>query len=152
MSIAYISGHLKLSEQEFAEHYEPKIQEAAKRGDSFIVCDARGADTMAQKYLYEIGVENVTVYHMFDKPRNNKYHFPTKGGFKSDEDRDKAATYASDYDIAWVRPGREESGTAKNLYRRKEKDKGRTSTYWDMSPQEQWDEDKRLGILDWDGN
>tara|TARA_Y100000310_G_C20701093_1_gene829958 strand:+ start:5269 stop:5748 length:480 start_codon:yes stop_codon:yes gene_type:complete len=28
---------------------------------------------------------------------------------------------------------------------------GRSSNYWQMSPQDQWDEDKRLGILDWDG-
>ena len=34
----------------------------------------------------------------------------------------------------------------------KEKEKGRSSTYWEMSPSEQWAEDKRLGILDWDGN
>ena len=33
----------------------------------------------------------------------------------------------------------------------KEKAKGRSSTYWEMSPSEQWSEDKRLGILDWDG-
>jgi hypothetical protein len=34
----------------------------------------------------------------------------------------------------------------------KEKAKGRSSDYWEMSPEEQWAEDKRLGILDWDGN
>ena len=34
----------------------------------------------------------------------------------------------------------------------KEKTKGRSTDYWDMNPRDQWDEDKRLGILDWDGN
>jgi hypothetical protein len=34
----------------------------------------------------------------------------------------------------------------------KEKAKGRSSGYWDMSPEDQWAEDKMLGILDWDGN
>lgn len=34
----------------------------------------------------------------------------------------------------------------------KERDKGRSEGYWDMSPEDQWAEDKRLGILDWDGN
>ena len=34
----------------------------------------------------------------------------------------------------------------------KEKAKGRSSTYWVMDAREQWSEDKRLGILDWDGN
>lgn len=34
----------------------------------------------------------------------------------------------------------------------KEKAKGRSTDYWQLSNQDQWDEDKRLGILDWDGN
>lgn len=29
---------------------------------------------------------------------------------------------------------------------------GRSSIYPIMTPQEQWDEDKRIGILDWDGS
>ncbi len=29
--------------------------------------------------------------------------------------------------------------------------KGRSSTYYEMTVEEQWAEDKRLGILDWDG-
>jgi len=33
----------------------------------------------------------------------------------------------------------------------KERDKGRSEDYWQMTSQEQWEEDKRLGILDWDG-
>jgi hypothetical protein len=28
----------------------------------------------------------------------------------------------------------------------------RSANYWDMSSEEQWQEDKRLGILDWDGD
>jgi len=34
----------------------------------------------------------------------------------------------------------------------KERQKGRSENYWQMSPREQWDEDKLLGLLDWDGN
>lgn len=33
----------------------------------------------------------------------------------------------------------------------KEREKGRSSTYYNMTPEEQWAEDKRLGILDWNG-
>lgn len=29
--------------------------------------------------------------------------------------------------------------------------KKRSPNYFDMSAEEQWEEDKRLGILDWDG-
>lgn len=123
MSTAYISGHLKISKEEFEHHYKLKIDEAIKQGDDFVICDAHGVDAMAQMYLAEQfktpATAPVRVYHMFDKPRNNM-GFKTVGGYKSDEDRDKACTYASNYDIAWVRPGREESGTAKNIQRRKE--------------------------------
>ena len=34
----------------------------------------------------------------------------------------------------------------------KERLKGRSENYWQMSSESQWAEDKRLGILDWDGN
>ena len=64
--------------------------------------------------------QNVVVFHMFDNPRNNAGGFSTAGGFKNDKERDAAMTNNSDADIAWVRPGREKSGTAKNLSRRKQ--------------------------------
>lgn len=32
-----------------------------------------------------------------------------------------------------------------------EKQIGRSSDYWQLSAKEQWAEDKRKGILDWDG-
>jgi hypothetical protein len=56
--------------------------------------------------------------HMFTSPRNNLGGFPTRDGFDSDAEHDRALTEASDRDIAWVRPGRERSGTARNLARR----------------------------------
>ncbi len=118
MKTAFVSGHLTITEDEFYDYYGTPITAALANNHKFVVGDARGLDSIVQKYLFEVGVKDVTVYHMFDKPRNNKYNFPTIGGFKSDEERDAAMTAASDYDIAWVRPGRENSGTAKNLMRR----------------------------------
>ena len=113
----FISGHLSLTKDEFDQHYKPHIDKAIKRGDSFVVGDAKGADKMAQEYL--LGkTDNVTVYHMITRPRNNA-GFKTKGGYKSDRERDIAMTNNSDNDIAWVRPGRELSGTQQNLNRRK---------------------------------
>ena len=118
--IAYISGHLDVTPDEFREHYIPKIEEALGDFHHFVVGDARGADAMAQSFLNGFCFDDeVTVFHMFDKPRNNLGKFKTQGGFKSDTERDEAMTKASDYDIAWVRPGREKSGTAKNIARRK---------------------------------
>ena len=112
----FISGHLSLTDAEFNEHYRSAIDEALSRGDTFVVGDARGADTIAQNYL--LGrTQAVVVYHMFTEPRNNA-GFKTIGGFKTDEERDKQMTADSDHDIAWVRPGRERSGTQKNIDRR----------------------------------
>lgn len=49
--VNYISGHLSLTDEEFALHYQPSIDAALSRGESLVVGDARGADTMAQNYL-----------------------------------------------------------------------------------------------------
>lgn len=129
--IAYISGHLDLKVEEFDEHYGPQITEACQRGDSFVVGDARGADMMALQSLLSRRPVSVTLYHMLENPRTSRnvlmsiadlLNLKIIGGFQSDEERDAAMTAASDYDIAWVRPGREKSGTAKNLARRIKKD------------------------------
>ncbi|ABC29376.1 hypothetical protein HCH_02576 [Hahella chejuensis KCTC 2396] len=115
-AVYFISGHLDLTPQEFEQHYAPAIDQALENQASFVIGDARGADKLAQDYLY--GKSNaVTVYHMFDTPRNNP-GFPTRSGFTSDNQRDKQMTADSTCDIAWVRPGREKSGTARNLARR----------------------------------
>ncbi len=116
MRTAFISGHLDLTQDEFDREYIPLIEKALLQGDKFVIGDARGADTIAQKYLSQFnGWTNVTIYHMFESPRNNVGNYKTVGGFKNDSERDCNLTYCSDYDIAWVRPGRENSGTAKNL-------------------------------------
>jgi hypothetical protein len=94
----------------------PLLQKAIVNGCSFVVGDSCGTDTMAQEFLSK-SLSLVTVYHMFDSPRNN-CGFKTISGFQSDKERDTAMTTDSDGDIAWVRPGREKSGTAKNLRRR----------------------------------
>jgi len=117
MTTYFISGHLDLTRAEFAEHYEPAIKKAWGTGGDFVVGDAQGADLLAQGSLKDLCAD-VVVYHMFTEPRNCKGH-PTKGGFKTDDERDAAMTAASQRDIAWVRPGRERSGTARNIARRK---------------------------------
>lgn len=116
--IFFISGHLDLTEQEFQDHYVPQIELALRVAHPFfVVGDAKGADRMAQDYLKSREVRDVIVFHMFESPRYN-VGYGTQGGFKTDEERDSAMTLGSNLDIAWVRPGREKSGTAKNLGRR----------------------------------
>ncbi|MEO1432647.1 MAG: hypothetical protein AAFV71_26950 [Cyanobacteria bacterium J06633_8] len=114
--INFISGHLDLTPAEFNEYYRQKIENALLNNQGFVVGDARGADTLAQQYL--LGkTKAVVVYHMFESPRNNA-GFPTYGRFQSDAERDEQMTRDSHQDIAWVRVGREKSGTQKNLDRR----------------------------------
>ncbi|MGB6300703.1 MAG: hypothetical protein WBF90_31630 [Rivularia sp. (in: cyanobacteria)] len=114
--INFISGHLDLTQGEFEEYYRHKIDNALAQNQSFVVGDARGANTLAQQYLFG-KTKAVVVYHMFESPRNNA-GFPTRGGFQSDGERDEQMTRDSEQDIAWVRFGREKSGTQKNLHRR----------------------------------
>jgi len=117
----FVSGHLDLTQEEFDEHYKTRLMAAVYEGAMFVVGDARGCDVMAQKFLQGIGAlmaGPVIVFHMLERPRNNPCLYEARGGFKTDEERDAAMTSASDADIAWVRPGRETSGTAKNLKRR----------------------------------
>ena len=112
----FISGHLDLTQAEFDEHYRHQIDNALKKNQSFVVGDAKGADTLAQQYLFS-KTKAVVVYHMFESPRNNA-GFPTRGEFQSDAERDEQMTRDSHKDIAWVKPGRKKSGTQKNLDRR----------------------------------
>jgi hypothetical protein len=116
--VNYVSGHLDLTSTEFEAHYRPAIEAALARGEAFVVGDARGTDAITQSYL--LGKTTaVVVYHMFTSPRNNA-GFQTRGGFTADAERDAQMTADSDQDIAWVRPGREKSGTQKNLDRRQQ--------------------------------
>lgn len=119
MKIAFVSGHLDLTPEEFLEHYIPKIDLGIEQDHHFIMGDAKGADTMAMNYLYQKSLsERVTIYHMFTSPRNYVEGARKCGGYKTDDERDHAMTAFSDYDIAWVRQGREKSGTQKNIDRR----------------------------------
>jgi hypothetical protein len=119
--VVFISGHLDLTRDEFDAHYRPALDRYMALPDTvdFVVGDARGCDQMAQEYLaHHAPAPPVTVFHMFVAPRHNAGTFAISGGFTSDGERDAAMTAASSVDLAWVRPGREKSGTAKNLARR----------------------------------
>ena len=119
----FISGHRDVTEEEFDHYYGLHIYKAAANNAEFVIGDYEGVDKMAMDLLWGWRLNNVlpdikvTVYHMFDSPRNNP-GWPTVGGFQTDEERDAAMTAASDRDIAWVRPGKERSGTAQNIARR----------------------------------
>lgn len=123
--VYFISGHRDITEEEFKEYYVPQLEDILQFGESciqFVVGDYCGVDIIAQKWLLEHlnDKSKVTVYHMYDKPRNYaSKKFKTKGGYRNDIERDSAMTEISDIDIAWIRKGKEGSGTAQNILRRK---------------------------------
>lgn len=120
----FISGHRDITEEEFEINYKLAIDYALYENPNakFVVGDYCGVDIMAQNYLMDsllLEPNRVTVYHMFDSPRNkNEKIVKTKGGFTSDEERDAAMTMASSKDIAFVRDHTKISGTGSNLLRR----------------------------------
>lgn len=118
--IYFISGHRNITKEDFEKYYIKKIDNiiAKDKDFSFVVGDYYGVDIMAQTYLVEAHLaDRVTVYHMFDKPRNlAKGIARTVGGFKSDEERDSAMTNNSDFDILYI--DHSPSGTEQNLLRR----------------------------------
>ena len=127
--IYFVSGHRDLSYEDFEKYYIPKI-EAAIREDleaEFVVGDCDGVDKYAIDYIYEEYFVPLTIYHMFDTPRNapkelgkdpNSEGVYFRGDFTSDEERDSAMTKISDFDIAFVKDNRWDSGTAQNIKRR----------------------------------
>lgn len=118
MTTYFISGHRNITNEEWEKYYVPRIIQAIEEPDArFVIGDYHGVDMIAQQFLFDKGITNVIVYHMFDNPRNNA-GFPTCGGFETDEERDASMTNNSDIDIAWVREGAYHSGTAQNLKRR----------------------------------
>ena len=121
-----ISGHRDISSTEFSEQYAHQLIDLVLKGYSFVVGDCNGVDYASQKLLETCGATDVTIYHMKDEPNFYVEGFTTIGGFKSDVDRDFAMTLTSDEDLAWVRKGKERSGTAQNIYRRGVKAQGVT--------------------------
>ncbi len=122
---AFISGHLNLTPQQFELWYVPAILRAIEAGHSFVVGDAPGADEMAQNFLAEHGVVDVTVVWCanYIAPRNfpdRNYchrHWDKLARGRSQKEKDRVMTLMSDYDIAVS--FRKGSGTANNIHRRK---------------------------------
>lgn len=132
----FISGHRDITEEEFNKHYVPLLVEIlnSNRYASFVVGDCKGVDKMAMDFLSNAaknGNIKLTIYHMFDSPRVTPGDIPIKyidtifngsvkfkGGYTTDLERDTAMTNDSHIDVAWIRPGRNTSGTAQNIKRR----------------------------------
>lgn len=57
----FVSGSYSINR--LPEEVKGLIDKCAERGDVFLVGDCKGADTVLQGYLAQIGCKNVEVYH-----------------------------------------------------------------------------------------
>lgn len=120
----FISGHGDITNDEFEFYYQDALNDIVSTVDDckFVVGDFQGVDILSQNYLIDVlqvDPTRITVYHMFDTPRNiHEKITHTQGGFKTDEERDEAMTRNSIADIAFVRTNKKISGTAENILRR----------------------------------
>lgn len=119
----FISGHRDVTHSDFIKYRTVLSEIIEKTPDAlFVVGDYHGSDIFAQNYLIdelEINPNQITVYHMFDEPRNvNPKITNLVGGFQTDEERDFAMTSVSFKDVAFVKDHTKMSGTAQNILRR----------------------------------
>lgn len=130
--VAFISGHIDITPAQFSRQYSSFLDDAIRRGDSFVLSNAGGVDTLALAYLRSNGVSpsRVTIYMHTPRPnrklnatqvrvnnmrlgaeveemyRREGYNMKIVHGYHTE--RDAAMTEESDYDILWVR-GEEET-------------------------------------------
>ena len=118
--IYFISGHRNITDEEFLMHYAPKILDALRDPNAeFVVGECDGVDIMAQQFLNGlINKNDLTVYHIGDKPINISGDWKTRGGYNDHIHRDSIMTKESDIDIFWIREWGQNSGTEQNIIRR----------------------------------
>lgn len=141
--IAFVSGHIDITHDQFHQHYSLPLDNAIAAGHNFILSTARGTDSLALEYLLSKGVDPSRIKVYIARPTDprkgalidaRKY---TNRGLSVEvvvgwhAERDAEMTNASVYDVLWVRPENETrllygtkyrggriSGTQKNLERR----------------------------------
>lgn len=125
----FVSGHRDLPYEDFELYYKPIIDNVIANDETpeFVVGDCEGVDKFAMDYIFKYYIIPLTIYHignssrnipkgLSENPESEGVYF--KGGFKSDEERDSAMTETSDFDIAFIKDNRWNSGTAQNIKRR----------------------------------
>ena len=118
----FVSGHRDLTQEEFDRHYVYLLDRVLADDPyaEFVVGDWEGLDTMFVKYMEEYYTDvRIRIFYVYE-PRIpegefNEYRFHECNSY---DDCDETMTRHSNFDIAWIRPGREDSHTAKNIKRR----------------------------------
>ena len=118
--IYFVSGHRDLTQEEFNEHYIPLIDKVLREDiwADFVVGDWEGCDTMFIEYMSsEFHTATILIYCV-EHPRIKSTLYVSYCTCDNYDYCDATMTRHSDFDIAWIRPGREDSHTAKNIKRR----------------------------------
>lgn len=127
--VYFISGHRDLTLEEFEKYYVPKLQRIFEDDSNikyeFIVGDWGGCDKLFLDYIHNDFITEdtslpITIVYV-DKPRYENIESKHKLKYiqlNSYDECDEYMTKHSDFDIAWVREGREDSYTFKNIKRR----------------------------------
>ena len=125
--IYFVSGHRDLTQEEFDEHYIPLIDKVLKEDiwAEFIVGDWEGCDTIFVEYMISKRSYPDIIVTCVENPRikpfgDDLFHYCRTYCklCNTYEECDAFMTQESDFDIAWIRPGKEDSHTAKNIKRR----------------------------------
>ena len=123
----FISGHRDLTQEEFNDHYVPILTHILKKDPMayFVVGDWEGCDTMALEWLISHSdYPDVYVYYVnevrvtFSGEKLINFYNVMLRPCASYDECDSRMTQDSDFDVAWIRPGREDSHTAMNIKRR----------------------------------
>jgi hypothetical protein len=124
----FISGHRDLTQEEFNEHYAPILEKVLKEDwdCNFVLGDWEGCDKMSLEFILSQSdyYDSIEIFYV-DKIRIRPFgehisnferlYVVSRSTY---DDCDETMTKFSDFDIAWVRPGREDSHTAMNIKRR----------------------------------
>ena len=118
----FVSGHRDLTMEEFDRHYVYQLDRVLAEDPyaEFVVGDWEGSDTIFVKYMEEYYTDvRIHIFYVFssriEEGEFNEYRFHECNNY---DDCDASMTRHSDFDITWIRPGREDSHTAKNIKRR----------------------------------
>lgn len=118
--VAFVSGHMNITPDQFQTHYLPRIQDALSQGHQFVIGDAKGLDGLVLDYLlaqecaYPDIRESITVHvsrpyqvekyqSLGVKTISNAEKHDKKNPRARHLNRDAGMTRSSDYDILWVR-------------------------------------------------
>ena len=121
--IYFVSGHRNLTEKEFIDNYALKIENIMREDSSasFVVGDWEGCDTMFLNFIKHTYYfqPRICIYYV-DKPRIDLEGLQDINllNKRTYDECDASMTRDSDFDIAWIRPGRGDSHTALNIKRR----------------------------------